>query len=142
MRQQTILGTFAFVFGIILYMSVVPAQAGELVYRPLSPSFGGNTFVADHLMSTAQIQNQFTNNSVRTPSDPIDDFANTLQRRLLSELSRDITEAIFGEGAEDSGTFTIEDTVIGFETIGDQIQVTITDGDGATTSISLPDPNF
>lgn len=34
-------------------------MAGELVYQPVNPAFGGNPLNEDFLIGTAQIQNQF-----------------------------------------------------------------------------------
>lgn len=36
------------------------AHAGELVFRPLNPSFGGNPNLSAHFINLAQIQNQHT----------------------------------------------------------------------------------
>lgn len=36
------------------------AMSGELIYRPLIPSFGGNPNLSGHFISLAQIQNQHT----------------------------------------------------------------------------------
>ncbi len=114
------------------------ASAGDLVYQPRNPAFGGSPFTGDFLLSSAQTQNQFQGNGKRFESDPIADFSETLQRRLLSELSRDITDAIFGEEAQDSGTFTVESTTIAFERIGDQVEIVVDDGAGSSTTITLP----
>jgi hypothetical protein len=35
-------------------------QAGELIFRPLNPSFGGNPNLSAHFLNLAQIQNQHT----------------------------------------------------------------------------------
>lgn len=115
-----------------------PAAAGQLVYQPRNSAFGGNPFTTDALLSNATTQNQFQGNGKRFESDPIEDFADTLQRRLLSELSRDISEAIFGEDAQDAGTFTVGTTTIEFERVGDQVQILVDDGAGSSTTITLP----
>ncbi len=141
-----VLRNLALGVGLTMGLAIVTVQqagAGQLVYKPISPNFGGNPFMASPLLAEAQLQNRFEDSgSSFSPSDPIDDFADTLQRRLLSELSRDITDAIFGEDAQESGSFQVEDTLIEFEQVGDQIQVTIEGGDGSSTSISLPTPSF
>lgn len=116
-------------------------NASPLTYRPINPSFGGNPFNSDHLLQLAEIQRQFENDDDPFSRDPIQDFTDTLQRRLLSELSRDITDAIFGENAAENGTFTVEGTTISFERVGDQVLVTISDGD-TTTTITLPVTQF
>jgi len=115
------------------------AAAQDMVYRPKNPSFGGNPFNSDHLRALAEIQRQAERR--RFDTDPIDDFSDTLQRRLLSELARDITDAIFGENPQEEGTFTIEGLIVSFRRIGGQVEVTIDDGETRTT-ISLPSTQF
>ncbi len=114
------------------------AHAGELVYRPISPSFGGNPFISSNQLAVANIENRFVEEPQSFQSDPLDDFTDSIQRRILSELSRDITDAIFGDNAEESGVFEIEGTIISFETVGDEINIAITDDTGASTSITVP----
>lgn len=36
-------------------------QAGELIFRPLNPSFGGNPNLSAHFLNLAQIQNRYGN---------------------------------------------------------------------------------
>lgn len=43
----------------VLILSPGAAMAGDLVYKPLNPGFGGNPDVFGYLIGTAQIQNQF-----------------------------------------------------------------------------------
>jgi curli production assembly/transport component CsgF len=125
----------------LLALLAVPAAAGQLVYQPVNPGFGGNPFNADYLLGTAQAQNDYEDKGSGS-SDPIDDFARTLESRLLSRLSSDIADAIYGEDAADSGRFQIDDTVIEFERIGEQVKIEIADGRGETTTIELPVPQF
>jgi curli production assembly/transport component CsgF len=117
------------------------AGAGQLVYKPVNPGFGGNPFNADYLLGTAEAQNDYEEKR-SSASDPIDDFARTLESRLLSRLSSDIADAIYGEDAAESGRFQIDDTVIEFERIGDQVKIEIADGRGDVTTIELPVPQF
>ncbi len=117
------------------------AGASPLVYRPVNPAFGGNPFNSDHLLATAQQQKQFEESRPGFERDPIADFTASLERRLLSEVSRDITDAIFGENPQDSGQFAVGGTTINFERIGDEVLINLTDG-ASETSITLPAPQF
>lgn len=45
--------------GLLGLAGALPALAGELIYRPLNPGFGGNPLLEDYLIGTATIQNQF-----------------------------------------------------------------------------------
>lgn len=124
--------------GCFSLLSVLPVQAGSLLYKPTNPSFGGNSFNGSYLLSNASAQREAKKT---TPKDPIDDFANTLSRSLLSRLSRDIADQIYGEDAADSGNYQIGDTAISFYREDGQVILNINDLlTGASTTISLPDP--
>jgi curli production assembly/transport component CsgF len=76
----------------------------------------------------------------RNGTTQTDFFVRQLESRILSQLSRDITDAIFGADAEPSGTFSFNQTQLSFETLLDgTIQVEITDlVSGSTTLIEVP----
>jgi len=118
-----------------------PASAGPLVYKPVNPAFGGNPFNSDHLLATAQQQKQFERSRRSFERDPIADFTADLERRLLSQVARDITGAIFGENPQDSGQFEVGGTTINFDRIGDEVVIELADGT-SETSITLPAPQF
>jgi len=141
----------ASLFGCLLASPLLPgsATAGELVYQPVNPSFGGDPLNGSFLLNSAQIQNQHKDDGSgrsgfdRSEPDPLAEFTESLQRRLLSTLSSQIVDAIYGEDQQDSGTFRVGDTVVEFETIGDQVEVVISDlATGGETQISLPQPQF
>lgn len=53
--QSTLLGLIA----AAMMTGAGPVMAGDLIYRPVIPSFGGNPDIFNYLLGTAQIQNQF-----------------------------------------------------------------------------------
>ena len=122
------------------------ASAQELVYTPVNPSFGGSPFNSSHLLAIAEIHRQDPPSS----SSPFDFesivdtqtnfFIRQLESRILSRLSFDITEAIFGESAEPNGTFSFNDTILTFETLLDgSILIEIIDNTtGSSTTIQVP----
>jgi len=90
-------------------------------YTGPCPSFGGNALNSSHLLSTANAQRTATasdaNNSGSSASTTssnnnaaADLFVRQLQGRLLSALASQVTEAIFGQNPQDSGTITFGDT--------------------------------
>ncbi len=91
-------------FSVVLIISIsggnLPAQ--QLVYQPINPSFGGSPLNGNWLLSSAQIQDNTTDpNAVdQTLQDPFADFQSNLNRAVLSQLSRSLTNSIFGEGGE------------------------------------------
>ncbi len=116
--------------------------AGDLIYQPINPSFGGDPFNSSHLLGIAQAQNQFDDRSF-SEVDPIDRFADDIERRILGEAAREITDRIFGENPEDTGNFTVGSNQIAFEQVGDEVLLTLTDlNTGAETVLTIPAPRF
>jgi len=129
-----------YIFGIIAasFMSSA-ALAQDLVYEPVNPSFGGNPFNSAHLLAIANAQNDFERpvEEASSQSD-LDRFVRSLQSRLLSSLSTQVANAIFGEEAQDEGRIVFGDQTIEFVRTLDGIQLTITEADGSQTVITIP----
>jgi len=123
---------------IFVGFSASSALAQDLVYEPINPSFGGNSFNSAHLLAIANAQNDYEQEVDETENTDLDRFVRSLQSRLLSSLSGQVADAIFGENAQDSGTIVFGDQTISFERTLDGIQLTITDADGNTTVITIP----
>jgi len=131
---------------LLVAFSASNAFAQDLVYEPVNPSFGGNSFNSAHLLAIANAQNDYEQDVDETENTELDQFVRSLQSRLLSSLSGQVAEAIFGEDAQESGTIIFGDQTISFERTLEGIQLTITDADGNTTVITIPtllvdDPN-
>jgi curli production assembly/transport component CsgF len=116
------------------------AFAQELVYTPVNPSFGGDSFNSAHLLGIANAQNDYKDPESTTGGNTqVDQFLRQLQSRLLSSLAAQVNEAIFGENPQDSGTITFGDQTITFVRLLDSVALTITDSTtGAVTEISIP----
>lgn len=127
------------------------AAAGDLVYTPINPSFGGNPLNSSHLLGLANAQRDATasdaddgtgtgggGGGTDTGTSDVDLFIRQLQGRLLSALASQVTEAIFGSNPQDHGTITFGGTIVEFERTADAIVLTITDSDGTVTVISVP----
>ncbi|MCH7414657.1 curli assembly protein CsgF [Belliella sp. R4-6] len=117
----------------------------QLVYQPKNPVFGGNNFNYQWMLASAQSQdttkdpdavgsNQFGFNR-----SPLDDFAESLNRQILSRLSRELVTRQFGESALENGTYTLGDYQIEIGQGGSGVSVTIVDTKtGATTVVEVP----
>ncbi len=116
-----------------------PAVAQDLTYQPIDPSFGGNPFNSAHLLGIANGQNDYKDpNSTKTNSQA-DLFARQLQSRLLSALSSQIVDAIFGENPQQSGTISFGGQTIDFSRGLDEVTLNITnDETGEVTTIVIP----
>ena len=117
-----------------------PATAQEIVYQPINPSFGGDSFNSSHLLGIANAQNDYKDPDADNGLDSqSEQFVRQLQSRLLSSLAGEVNEAIFGENPQDSGTITFGDQVITFVRGIDSVQLTITDlSTGTVTEIEIP----
>ena len=102
------------------------------------------------LVGTAEVLAQrfvYTPRDPRTASrdqfglgrDPLNDFSESLNRQILSRLSREILERQFGEESLESGTYNLGDYQIDIRNSGSGLVVTIVDNvTGATSTIEVP----
>jgi curli production assembly/transport component CsgF len=116
-----------------------PATAQDMVYKPIDPSFGGNPFNSSHLLGVAGAQNKFKGPSSSSNSSQADVFARQLQSRLLSALSSQIVDAIFGDNPQERGTISFGGQTIDFNRSLDEVTLNITnDSTGEITTIVIP----
>jgi curli production assembly/transport component CsgF len=134
-------GRFA-LSGLLFFLLAGAAAAGTLVYTPINPSFGGNPQNGSFLLSEAQAQNKFTAPSSSTSAGSTtltqgQIFAQELTSQLYSSLANQITQAIFGENAATSGTFSFEGTTITYQRVDGNIEISINDGQ-TITNVTVP----
>lgn len=132
--EKTILGMLAVGF---LSTQVL---AGELVYTPVNPNFGGSPFNATPLLSNAGQQNGFEA-PPRDARDNAADFVERLDRAVLSRISRALTGSIFDANGDliSGGPFTTGASTFTVLVGATTTTVTITNNTtGETTNITLP----
>ncbi|MCJ7554708.1 MAG: curli assembly protein CsgF [Ignavibacteriaceae bacterium] len=117
--------------------------AQQLVYTPINPSFGGSPLNGNWMLSQAQVQNGFTAGETgidsRYGSDPLADFTASLNRQILSQLSRNLISSMFGETGLEAGRYQIGDYMIDITQGADGITIIIFDlGTGGETTIIIP----
>ncbi|MCP1315257.1 MULTISPECIES: curli assembly protein CsgF [unclassified Halomonas] len=85
------------------------ASAGELVYRPLNPSFGGDPFMGSYLLGKAQAQDTNTDPNARSVQSlsSTDRLVQNLESRLISQLISDVGAGNVNQGSFDSGEFNV-----------------------------------
>jgi curli production assembly/transport component CsgF len=127
-----------FAAGIAIAVSQA-AVAQDMVYTPIDPTFGGNPFNSAHLLGIANAQNKFKDPDSLSNGSQADIFARQLQSRLLSALSSQIVDAIFGENAQDHGTINFGGQTIEWVRDLESVTLTITNNDsGEVTTIEIP----
>ncbi|HEY6907213.1 MAG TPA: curli assembly protein CsgF [Ignavibacteriaceae bacterium] len=126
----------------LLFAGSKALLAQQLIYTPVNPSFGGYYFNGQILLSEAQAQNGFTSGSeAYNPysQNPLDDFKNSLNRQVLSQLSRQLLTNLFGEAGLTEGHYDLGDYSIDITPGGDGVHIDIFDtGTGDQTTVILP----
>lgn len=116
-----------------------PVAAQDLVHRPISPTFGGNPFNSNHILGTANAQNDTRDPRSESTSTEADIFARQLQSRLLSALSSQVVDAIFGDNPQEQGTISFGGQTIEFFRSLDEVTLIIrNDETGEETRIVVP----
>ena len=130
---------------IIVFFFVSGKTYGQdFVYTPKNPAFGGNPYNYSWLLSSAQAQNDIktagtTNPYSSTSTDPLTNFATSLNQQILSELSRQIVAKQFGENALTAGTYTLGNYQINISNQSSGLNITILDNStGTSTTVSVP----
>jgi curli production assembly/transport component CsgF len=123
----------------ILAFAASPGLAQDITYQPVDPSFGGNPFNSAHLLGIANAQNKYKDPNAASSGSQADIFARQLQSRLLSALSSQITDAIFGDNPQQHGTISFGGQTIVFDRGLEDVTLTITNDDtGEVTTIVVP----
>jgi curli production assembly/transport component CsgF len=118
------------------------ARAQKLVYTPINPAFGGNTFNYAWLQASATAQNRIqdpVSNAGATTTDPLAQFSANLNQQVLSQLTNRLITSQFGQGAIKPGTYNVGayQVQVGQSTGG--VVITVTDtGTGNQTTITIP----
>ena len=122
-------------------LGTFPVGAGELVYQPVNPNFGGNPFNGAPLLNNALSQNNFKDPEIKKRSSlsSAESFEKRLDRAILSQLSRDLVTQAFGSGSITDGTFDTGVNTITIVTGLDATIITITDNQtGEITTVEVP----
>lgn len=111
----------------------------DLVYKPKNPNFGGDTFNYNWLLSSAQAQDNTTAPTTQSSTSNLDDLTESLNRQLLSQLSRQIATSQFGEDGLEDGNYTIGNFQIDVTSTLDGLSIQILDNAvGDQTEIFIP----
>ena len=114
--------------------------AGDIIYTPINPSFGGSPLNGSFLRSMADAQKspERQESSADATQEQVQRFVASLQSRLLSEVSRQVADAIFGENPQESGRVVFGDTSVTFLRGLETVSLTISDPLTGDTTIEIP----
>ncbi len=113
----------------------------DLVYRPVNPAFGGDTFNYQWLLSSAEAQNTFRdpNDLSRDQRSDLERFTESLNNQLLNEISRSLFSDQFGEEGLTEGTFNFGSLFIEVFPSGDGLVINILDTNtGDQSQVIIP----
>lgn len=114
----------------------------DLVYTPKNPAFGGDTFNYTWLLNSANAQDLTEDTRERTSinaGNSLDNLAASLERQVLSSLSRELITTQFGEEGLSEGTYTLGDFQIDVANTLEGLTITIFDvAQGEQTQLVIP----
>ena len=127
------------IIGIFSLLAFSNLQAQDFVYTPKNPAFGGDTFNYNWLLSSAQSQNLLEEDEAGNGQSALDSFTESLERQILSNLSRQIAGSQFGETTLNDGSYQVGSFGLDVISTLDGLSITITDPTtGETTQIIVP----
>ena len=114
----------------------------DLVYTPKNPAFGGDTFNYTWLLNSANAQDLTEDTRERisiNAGNSLDNLAASLERQVLSSLSRELITTQFGEEGLSEGTYTLGDFQIDVANTLEGLTITIFDvAQGEQTQLVIP----
>ncbi|WP_421949667.1 curli production assembly/transport component CsgF [Phaeodactylibacter xiamenensis] len=140
--------SFLVMFSLILLAGQSSLHAQDFTYQPKNPAFGGNYLNYSWMLNSANVQNGLTDPALENNADrrspansrsSLDNFTETLNRQLLSQISRQLVTSQFGEFGLEEGTYNLGDFEITVVPGLDGLNVTIIDfANGGQTQITVP----
>lgn len=90
-----------------LLVNSLVSNAQDLVYKPINPAFGGDTFNYQWLLSSAEAQNKFkedTDVGLEQQTE-LERFKENLNNQLLNQVSNSLFQKQFGDKGITEGSY-------------------------------------
>lgn len=112
----------------------------SFVYKPKNPAFGGDSFNYQWLQSSADTQNSFTDEDEDEENSELEDFADDLNRQLLSRINRLLLDGQFDlNGDLQPGVYTYGSLSVEIFESTEGLVVNILDtSNGEQTQVIIP----
>ena len=140
---------------LVVLLSIGLAHAAPLEHKFKSPSFSGEGYSA-HVLT---IENQEHSRkeaikkekqakiekALREAEDTnLNKFMNNLESRIYAQISQDLATAMFADDASSptSGSLNFEGNIINWDKSSGDIQLSVTDIAGSTTTLTIPLGDF
>ncbi|MEZ7498968.1 curli assembly protein CsgF [Flavobacterium sp. Arc3] len=127
-------------FSLILFLFSFTIKAQALVYKPVNPAFGGDTFNYQWLMSSAENQNKFKEKTSETETKTdLEQFKASLNSQLLSQVSSLLYKQQFGTDGLSEGSYTFGSYAIDVYPTSNGLSINILDTTtGEQTQVIIP----
>jgi curli production assembly/transport component CsgF len=124
---------------IICLLTGFYTNAQDLVYKPINPAFGGDTFNYQWLLNSAESQNKFKEADTGSNETALQLFKNNLNNQLLSQVSNSIFQKQFGDAGIVPGSYTFGSLSVNIYPSNLGLVVDILDTDtGEKTQVVIP----
>ena len=125
---------------LLLFGAIISSNAQELVYKPINPSFGGETFNYTWMLNSAEAQNKFKEPDPTTANQSaLQLFKNNLNNQLLSQVSNSVFQKQFGANGIVAGSYTFGSLSVNIYPSNLGLIVDILDTDtGEKTQVVIP----
>lgn len=125
-------------FGVFSFIN-----AQDLVYQPINPAFGGDTFNYQWLLSSANAQNDYSQSQTRTglgsSQSPVANLSSSISQQVVSQLSNQLYGNAFGEGGLQPGNYSFAGLNVDIVPTNQGLSITIIDTNtGESTNIIIP----
>jgi hypothetical protein len=150
------LSTFicSLILGIFLGLFLMTAAYGsELKHTWKSPVFTGNGY-SQHVLTIENLTFQRKQDikakeeakrkeaAREAENTNLNKFLKNFESRVYAELSKQLSEKLFGEAAEESGIIKIMGNTVEYNTVGDEVSLVVTAADGTVTTLVIPTSGF
>lgn len=135
---------------LILIFIMIPFEAlSQDAYNFSNPSFSGEGW-SSHVLTLEQMtQRSKEKERERLAAEQrelereeensnVNRFINNFESRVYAQLSKKLTDSLFGENPSEYGSFELAGNFVEYYNDGSEISLTITDPNGGVTDIKIP----
>ena len=138
---------------LIVLSSCTPSYASELRHSFNSPACNGQGY-SSHVLTIENLtfqrkkdieadeESKIKEAQRAAQNTNINKFLANFESRVYAELSKQLSEKLFGETASDSGTIEIMGNTIEYSSDGSVVTMLVTDSNGSTTTLAIPLSGF
>lgn len=129
---------------LIVFFTATIGKAQDLVYQPINPAFGGETFNYQWMLSSANSQNDFNDSSAlgrfgAGQQSAVDSFGANLNNQVINQLTNSLFGNAFGEGGLAPGNYTFGGLNVDIVPTNAGLSITIIDTNtGEASNIIIP----